>query len=278
MRRWMVPVMVVVLVGACGDGSGSESSTRVTAGAETTTTTTAPASSTTEAAPEVWDLVYFSDSGGWGVAYPYAELASEALGREVRVHDHAIGGLAAVSLREMVKGSLAEEVAEAEIIVVYGNPADSGVELPQPDIGTCVSTSTTEREPPVLTTMEDWQPYREVLDEIYTEIWSLREGQPTVLRAVDLYVPVLAPWRQAGIEAECTANWEVWSGVIREAAKAHGATMVSTFDLFNGATHDDDAREKGWIGPDGEHTTAEGAQAIAEALHAAGYELSTGPG
>lgn len=224
------------------------------------------------------DLVYFSDSGGWGVAEKYGELAAEALGREVRVHDHAIGNLAAVRVLDMVRDSLREEVADAEIIVVYGNPEASGVALPQPDIGTCILTSTEQRPPPVVPTEADLQPYRTVLDDIYAEIWAARAGQPTVLRAVDLYSPVIAPWREAGIEAECVANWEVWSGVIEASAQANGATFVSTFDLFNGAAHDQDPKEKGWIGGDGQHTTEEGAAAIADALAGVGFEPSEPPG
>lgn len=227
---------------------------------------------------EAIDLVYFSDSGGWGVAERYGELASEAVGREVRVHDHATGGLAAVKVLEYVRGPLAEEVAEAEIVVVYGNPEGSGAELPEPDLTTCVSTSSAEREPPLVPTAADWQAYRDVLDDIYAEIWSLRDGRPTVLRAVDLYNPVLSPWREAGIEPECTANWELWSSVEEEAALANGATFVSPYDVFNGAAHDEDPREKGWIGPDGEHTTDDGATAIAEALAAVGFDPSTPAG
>jgi hypothetical protein len=225
-------------------------------------------------AGEPVDLVYFSDSGGWGVAERYGRLASEALDREVRVHDHAIGGLSAVRVLDMVQNSLADEVAEAEIVVVYGNPEGSEADFAQPDIGTCVSTSTAERQPPVVATMADWQPYRDVLDGIYAEIWSLREGQPTIIRAVDLYSPVISDWRAAGIEAECTASWEVWSSVIGEAAEANGATFVSVYDLLNGENHDEDPRGKGLIGGDGEHTTDDGAALIADALAAAGFELS----
>lgn len=227
---------------------------------------------------EAIDLVYFSDSGGWGVAERLGELAAEAIGREVRVHDRAIGGLPAVKVLEYVRGPLAEEVAEAEIVVVYGNWEGSGIELPEPDIGTCVSTSSDEREPPAVPTAADWQPYRDVLDDIYAEIWSLRDGQPTVLRAVDIYNPVISPWREAGIEPECTANWELWSSVEQDAAEANGATFVSAYDVFNGPAHDEDPREKGWIGPDGEHTTDDGAAAIAEALAAVGFVPSTNPG
>ena len=227
---------------------------------------------------EAIDLVYISDSGGWGVAERYADLAAEALDREVRVHDHATGGLSAARALQMIQGSLADEVATAEIVVVYGNPEGSGVDFRQPDIGTCVTTSRTERQAPVIATEQEWQPYRGLMDDIYREIWKLRENRPTILRAVDLYAPVISDWRAAGIEAECIANWETWSRVLEAAAEANGAVFVSPFDILNGPNHDEDPREKGWILDDGQHTTAEGAAAIADALAAAGFQVSDPPG
>lgn len=275
MRNWVVLVVLSMAASGCATGEPSDA---VMTALPPETTTTPVATTTTVPTSEPWDLAYFSDSGGWGVAERYAELATEALGRRVRVHDHATGGLQAVDLLGRIEGILAEEVAAAEIIVVYGNPEDSGVDLPQPDIGTCVSTSALEREAPALASVDDWQPYRDLLQHIYDEIWQLRDGKPTVLRAVDLYSPVISAWREAGIEPECTANWELWSQVIREAAEANGATMVSIYDLFNGPAHDEDPRERGLIGPDGQHTSPEGAALIAEAIHTVGYEPSAGPG
>ena len=50
-----------------------------------------------------------------------------------------------------------------------------------------------------------------------------------------------------------------------------GRPLVSVHDLFNGPEHDEDPREKGYIGSDGIHTSAEGRAAIADALAAVGY-------
>jgi hypothetical protein len=65
--------------------------------------------------------------------------------------------------------------------------------LPQPNILTCFEAADALEgpdysgqwtpgmeweDPPVVPTVEDWQPYRDVLDEIYNEIWKLREGRP----------------------------------------------------------------------------------------------------
>jgi hypothetical protein len=93
-----------------------------------------------------------------------------------------------------------------------------------------------EREPPSAYSPEDWQPYRELLNEIYDEIWAIRAGAPTVLRAIDLYNPRISAWSAAGVESECTAAWEFWSNVIDEAAVANGATMVSAAVGFEPST------------------------------------------
>jgi hypothetical protein len=220
---------------------------------------------------EPWDLVWFSDSGGWGVAEAWADLIEESQGVEVRVHDHAVGGLSAVSLRDMLSNDyspIRDEVAGAEIVVVYGNPEGSGT---TDDMGTCVSTSTARRDPPQRYGVADFAPYEEVLREIYDVIFELRDGRPTIIRAVDLYSPVIADWRAAGIAEECTAAWEIWSQSIRETGAEYAVPTASMFDAFNGDEHDEDPREKGYIGSDGQHTLPAGQAVQAETLHALGY-------
>lgn len=289
-------VAAILAVAGCsqsGDTGVDETVTTATVAAtrvETTamatvpTTTVASAITSTNPAVELpapgepWDLLYLSSSYGWGVADPYGEHASEALGVPINVHDHSIGGLTAVEALAHIQDDryppLADLVRDAEIIVVYGSPRHSGVKS---DLETCASNSVSERTPPGAYTTDDWQPYRDVLDEIYTEIWRLREGAPTVLRAVDFINGRISSWRTAGIESECTAASESQSAAIRSAAEANGAIMVSLYDLFNGPDHQDDPREKGWIGTDGYHANDAGAAAIADALAAAGFEPTTQP-
>jgi len=222
---------------------------------------------------EPWDLVFMTDSTGWGVAGAYAERAEAALGVEVRVHDLTQGGLRAVRMLERLdQVAVAEQFAAAEIIVVFGNPEGSGVQLPEPDIGTCVSTSSYVRQPPAASQAADWAAYREVLGSAFERIWELRDGKPTVFRAVDMYSPVLGPWEAGGVLAECTREWVMMSDQIRAAAEAHGVVMVSIFDALNGPKHDRDLVELGWVLSDGEHLNADGVEAAADALADAGFE------
>ena len=181
---------------------------------------------------EPWDLVYMTDSTGWGVASIYGHRAEEALGVEVRVHDLTQGGLSAARMREMLDiDRYAERFADAEIIVVFGNPRGSGIELPEPDIESCISTSSYVRPAPARSDAEDWAGYREVLGSVFERIWELRDGKPTVFRAVDMYSPVLGPWAEAGVLDACTREWAMMSDQIRAAAEAHGARPAISFQL-----------------------------------------------
>jgi hypothetical protein len=310
MRPWVVlfaMLGLLVSMAACtGEESAGAPSTTFAPVTTTTSTILAPtttATSTTSPddsqesdanpfpAGEPVDLVYISDSGGAEVAEKYAALTSEALDREVRLHDLRQGGMSITSVPALVRGST-RVVADAEIIVLYAHPGGLEYDLPEPNILTCFQaldvfdddyagpewTPGTKWEPtPVVPEVEDWQPYRDVLDEVYGEIWEARDGRPVVLRAHDIYNGFIAPWRELGIEPECTANWEVEMQVIREAAEANGAVFVSFFDAFNGSGHDEDPREKGWMQDDGMHANEEGGAVAAEALIGVGFELSEPP-
>lgn len=219
---------------------------------------------------EPWDLVWFSDSLGWDVAEAWADRIEEVEGVEVRVHDHAVGNLSAVLVRTWLtdEPTIREEVAGAEVIVVNGNPEGSGA---TDDMKTCVSAMTLRRDPPERYALAEFEPYADVLRDIYDVIFELRAGQPTVIRAVDDFSGVLASWREAGIDVECTAAWGVWADVIENTADEYGVVTAAMYDAFNGADHDEDPREKGFIRSDGIHASPEGLATQVEVLHALGY-------
>jgi len=307
-RRIVLPTIVLLIAGcASGDDTTAEETgateepTTATTEAATTSSTTNAAEETTTTAPgpdgtvlgantldigEPWDLLWFSDSTGWGVAEEWAEQIGEDLGVEVAVNDRSEGGLPATIVLDVITGGAGDEypipgrfrsvdaraqewVAEAEIIVIHGNPLWSGA---TDDMETCFSTSTVRRDPPVRYSAEDFAPYKDVLRSIYEVVFELRDGAPTIVRAIDSYNPVIADWREAGIEAECTAVWEMYSQTIHEAAAEYRVPTASMFDAFNGPAHDEDPREKGYIGHDGRHTTEEGQREMVDVLAGLGYE------
>ena len=124
-RCLVLLAVVVLLVPACTDNADDDAAVN----ASTTTTTTLPSTTTvteqaeSDAGPfplgEPVDLLIMSDSSGIGVAERYAPLAAEALDREIRVHDWARGGEPITVILDWIQTTLADEVAEAEIIVVY---------------------------------------------------------------------------------------------------------------------------------------------------------------
>ena len=220
---------------------------------------------------EPWDLVFIGDSFGSGVAKAWTERIEEAEGVEVRVHDHQKDLLSLVQVREWFNthDDFRQKVADAEIIFVFGNP--NGVD--PDDMRTCVSPLTQRRDPPEHNTPADWAPYGDVLRDILDEIFELRAGQPTVIRTADYFAGPIAAWREAGIEAECTAGWEAWAGVIHDAADEYGVETASWYDAFNGPGHDEDPREKGDIAVDGWHQSRDaGVEVQADVLHTLGYD------
>jgi hypothetical protein len=201
--------------------------TTTTASTPTTTqpTTTLPTTTPSTTTSEPWDLVSISDSFGYGLAATWANRIEEAEGVEVRAHEHAIVSLSLIQARQMVRDreTIREEIADAEIIFVSGNPDGS---IPD-DMGTCASASPFPRDPPEHNTPADFAPLGDVLRDILDEIFELRAGQSTVIRVADYFASPIADWREAAIEAECTAGWEAWSGVIREVADEYGVGMAS---------------------------------------------------
>jgi hypothetical protein len=245
-------VLIMALVGCSGSGGARTSS--ATSGAATRLTLSAP-----------HHLVFLSDSGGWTVAEKYAALAEKALGSPVQVTDWATGGLTAPGALDRVN-SAPEVVAAADIVLAYGSPEGTSTALSAYG-DPCVIGAPTD---PVIP-HPDWAPYRAGLDKLYARIFELRRGKPTVIRAFDLYVPVIARWRSSGIETACTQRWEGFSGAVHQAAQARGITFVSVYDALNGTRHDQDPVQHGYIGADGQHTTPSGAQVIADALAASGF-------
>lgn len=227
-----------------------------------------------------WDLVYISDSTGWGVADRFAENIERNTGKMVRVHSYAIGGLQALTIlntlrtapEEVPAGTYAglhAAIAEAEVIVFFGNPrgpADQGG-VNWNGIESCFGSSVPSDCSP-----EFYAPYTENLKAVYEEILALRDGKPTIIRAVDFYNPLISVHRTKNVDVECTACWETFNSAVRQAADAYNIPLVSVYDAFNGPNHDEDPVEKGYIGPDGIHASAEGQQVIADILSEAGYE------
>ncbi len=225
-----------------------------------------------------WDLVYISDSTGWGVPDKFADNIERDTGKTVRIHAYTVGGLSALRVLQSLQSDpeslydidMQADIAEAEVIVFFaneqGDPSKGGV---QGGISRCMFYSSI---PPEDCTLQLYEPYIENLKAIYEEILALRNGKPTIIRTLDLYNPLISEHRKRNTEIECTQCWEIYNTAIRQAADAFNIPLVSVYDVFNGLNHDEDPREKEYIGTDGEHTSKQGQQVIADLLSEAGYE------
>ena len=240
------------------------------------------------AAGKPLDLLWISDSSGWGVASSYAREIKQALRVPLRVHDQWEGGLPAAEILNRLRnpridftGSIGQ-IRNAEVIVVYGNPF--GTEIVKG--GDCV----TSNKPPAEVGPPAWPKYIATVKAIYKRIFEIRKGAPVIMRTYTMYVPVLyhAPsqadfpsvtsWAKAGIIDVCTRKFEWYAWAIRQAAAAYKVPVADVYTAFNGKTHREDPVAKGYIKPDNEHPNAKGAAVIAKTIAALGYKPVKPPG
>jgi hypothetical protein len=217
---------------------------------------------------EELDLVILSDSSLKGVGKYYADYIEEDLDITVKLHDEWQGSLGAKILLQQLRSEkrLRGIVQDAEVVVYFGNP-----------VGTaggdwdCVPRANYVKD----CSPEIFAEYQATLEAVVEEIIVLRDGAPTIIRATDFYVPVLGQWRETGLETECTQCIENMNHAVHQAAATHNIPVAYIYDAFNGLEHDEDPRDKGYIGTDGIHTSDLGQQVIAGLLRELGYEPLT---
>jgi hypothetical protein len=229
----------------------------------------------------VWDLVIIGDSSLWELGEAYAAQIETDVGVQVVLHDFANEAGSAGELLEVLRTKhsansrlegLPDILRDAEVVVVFLNPEDSVTPGAPLDLSGCFLYSA-----PGPCRPESFAQWTEDLKSVWGEILELRNGQPTILRATDLYNPLVSPWTEHGIFESCTQCWETMSEAARLAAEAYGVPFLSRFDAFNGPNHDVDPRQKGYIVDDGEHPSEMAAQYTAELLSQMGYDAVPEP-
>jgi hypothetical protein len=229
----------------------------------------------------VWDLVVIGDSTLWELGEAYAAQIEKDTGVQVELTDFANDAGSAGAVLEVLKTgesknmrlkNLPEILEDAEVVVIFLNPEDSIVPENPLDLYGCFSAN-----PPGSCDPATFEKYTSDMKAIWAEILKLRKGKETILRATDIYNPLVSRWQKKGVFEACTECWVNMSDAARLAAEAYNIPFLSRLDAFNGADHTEDPREKGYIREDGEHPTELGAQFTAELLSQMGYEPVTPP-
>lgn len=229
----------------------------------------------------VWHLVVIGDSSLWRLGGAFVSQIEKDVGVKVVLEDFTLGALSAGEALQVLQTGetsraqlqkLPAALRDAEVVVMFVNPLDSvDTEKPLNLDGCFVSNAPSACEP---ASFEKWTTD---LKAIWAEIFKLRKGRPTILRATDIYNPLVSPWNKHGVFEACTECWENMSDAARLAAEAYNIPFLSRYDAFNGVNHDEDPREKGYIGSDGEHPSDLGGQYTAELFSQMGYEPVSPP-
>jgi predicted dienelactone hydrolase len=247
------------------------------------TSGSSPPSSRPPQMPETeWHLVVIGDSSLGGLGEAFASRMENDVGVQVALRNHVVGGLSAGRVLRALQAEdpslqswgeqLGNDLRQAEVVVMFVNPLDS-VDTEQPlDLKACFVS-----QAPASCNPETFVQYTADMKAIWAEILALRAGQPTILRATDVYNPLVSPWTEGGIFEACTECWENMSHAARLAAEAYNIPFLSRYDAFNGTNHSEDPREKAYIQADGEHPTELANQFTAELLSRMGYEPVSPP-
>jgi hypothetical protein len=219
-----------------------------------------------------WDLVVIGDSSMWELANAFAAQIEKDVRVKVLIHDFTFGGLEAGKVLQSLQtgapiSRLQGTLRDAEIVVMFVNPRLSiDPEIPL-DMEGCFAYKM-----PGACGMETFEKYITDLKAIWAEILNLRAGQPIILRATDLYNPLVTNWQRNDVFDACTQCWVNMSGANRIAAEAYNIPFLSRLEAFNGPEFTENPREKGYIRSDGEHPTDLMGQYTAELLAEMEYE------
>lgn len=279
---WFVGLLIVftILVSGCqsGEPDGVLSELPATDIVETVEEPQIDVQSSIE--ETTWDLLWVSDSSGWGVAEIYGQYIAEDNNVEVRVEDSWIGGLSAGQILQGLKeqntknfdlDKLWDRIAESEVIVIYGNPEDS-VDPSNPWDWNCGQNDLTHCFV-VECSLDSFSQYIADLKEIYSIIFEIRQGKPTIIRAIDAYNPrLVSKCEPDGVFGACVACWETYNEAIHQAAAEMGVPVAGVFDAWNGTDHTEDPVAKGYTQSDNVHPNELGATATAQLLRELGYD------
>jgi hypothetical protein len=298
MPRFVGPVVLAWLMAACAAIQTPEQQAPAALSKADAPDTPRPATPTTPLAPAYtltppiaveapalpqgpdgeWQLVVIGDSSLWGLGEALVQQIETDMGVKVTLYDVSLSGLSAGRVLKVLEDGkdpdlklkkLSGWLAEAEMVVMWTNPEDSSDPQYPFEIDGCFRS-----KPPGEYSAQGLDRFSADLAAIWARIFELRQGQPVILRGMDLYNPLVAPWQENGVFEACTECWEILSAAARRGSKMQGVPFLSRLDAFNGPAHDEDPRIKGLIREDGEHPTEAACRFMAQLLSEMGYEAT----
>jgi lysophospholipase L1-like esterase len=116
-------------------------------------------------------------------------------------------------------------------------------------------------------------------DGIISEIRSLRDRRPTIIRTMDIYNPYVAEDQAADTwPGDAGTDFQVLNPYLNEvnayivaSSAANGILVAPVHTAFNGASGNEDPAAKGYLSFDGLHPSALGQKVIADLLRSLGY-------
>jgi len=227
-----------------------------------------------------WQLVVIGDSSLFGLAEAYGKQIENDNGVTVEIKDYAMPALRASTVLEVMQtgksqnirlSTLYDDLKEAEFVVMFTNPLGSNNPENPLELEGCFGC-----DPPGACQAEVFSQYEADLKGIWAEVIELRNGKATVLRATDIYNPLVSSWKTCDIFEACDICWLNMSNAARSAAASYQIPFLSRYDAFNGPDHLEDPGEKGFIS-DGEHTTDLAEKYTAKLLAELGYAPTIHP-
>ena len=227
---------------------------------------------------EEWDVVVIGDSTLWGIGENISEHIENDYGIAVNLHDFSIGNLTAVQALEAVMNSepdsphakmygWPEIIQESEYIILHPSPAES-ISSSNPGDWSCMY-------PPYYVddcSLETLEQFQSDLRKIVDEIQDLRGGKPIIIR-FGSYWGRPGYWEADDAVEECRTCLETYSTAIEQVAKQFGIPFISFMDILNGADHNLDPEDLGYIGIDNVHMSEEGMRLLADQI----WDLGVSP-
>lgn len=223
---------------------------------------------------ESWDLVFISPSNGWGVADAYAAMIEEDTGIPVVVHDLSTGTLSAGMVLDGMDGggnqlslkSLPDLLPEAEVVVISMlDPRDS-VDPNAEGNWNCLGPTNFVDECPA----EPLKPFYDDMSTIFTRVFEARDGQPTIVRAFDIY-SFPGDWKRDGVYEDCLTCWrDMMLAGFYEVTASYNIPTAHVFEAWSAPDFSSNPDEG--LFSDGTHPNEAGAKAEAQLLRELGYE------